>query len=200
MNDILLISVLGVGSYGTKAMNMIMDKMQKNDQDDTFITNKNSNEFVFYAIDTDSQTLTNSKVQDSLLLSDALDQKSLADQKLEEKLQQMVGDSDLVILVAGMGGQTASTLTPAIADRLKAINIPTTAVVFKPFGFEGEKSEQNAEIGISKLAKLVTTLKVLENNDVTAKAQNQSEQQIFAQVDSEVADFVLSFSEKHFVA
>ncbi|MFZ7143373.1 hypothetical protein ACLSY0_09895 [Avibacterium avium] len=200
MNDILLISVLGVGSYGAKAMNMIMDKMQKNDQDDTFITNKNSNEFVFYAIDTDSQTLTNSKVQDSLLLSDALDQESLADQKLEEKLQQMVGDSDLVILVAGMGGQTASTLTPAIADRLKAINIPTTAVVFKPFGFEGEKSKQNAEIGISKLAKLVTTLKVLENNDVTAKAQNQSEQQIFAQVDSEVADFVLSFSEKHFVA
>ncbi|MFZ7129180.1 hypothetical protein ACLSZN_08040 [Avibacterium avium] len=200
MNDILLISVLGVGSYGAKAMNMIMDKMQKNDQDDTFITNKNSNEFVFYAIDTDSQTLTNSKVQDSLLLSDALDQESLADQKLEEKLQQMVGDSDLVILVAGMGGQTASTLTPAIADRLKAINIPTTAVVFKPFGFEGGKSEQNAEIGISKLAKLVTTLKVLENNDVTAKAQNQSEQQIFAQVDSEVADFVLSFSEKHFVA
>lgn len=118
----------------------------------------------------------------------------------KEKLQQMVGDSDLVILVAGMGGQTASTLTPAIADRLKAINIPTTAVVFKPFGFEGEKSEQNAEIGISKLAKLVTTLTVLENNDVTAKAQNQSEQQIFAQVDSEVADFVLSFSEKHFVA
>ncbi|MFZ7172493.1 hypothetical protein ACLSY8_06085 [Avibacterium avium] len=82
MNDILLISVLGVGSYGAKAMNMIMDKMQKNDQDDTFITNKNSNEFVFYAIDTDSQTLTNSKVQDSLLLSDALDQESLAERKI----------------------------------------------------------------------------------------------------------------------
>ncbi|VGM95548.1 Cell division protein FtsZ [uncultured Avibacterium sp.] len=200
MNDTLLISVLGIGTYGTKALHMIMDKMQKNDQDDTFITAPNSNEFAFYAIDNDKDVLNSSNAQDSLLLSDELNQESLADQQVEEKLRQMVGDSDFVILVSAIGGNTSSMVIAAVADRLNAMKIPMAAVVVKPFDFEGQKRINNAEIAISKLEKLVTTLKVLNNNEVIAKTDNQPLKQLFAQADSELVEFVLSFSEKHFIA
>ncbi|MFU2046716.1 hypothetical protein ACLSZ3_01300 [Avibacterium gallinarum] len=200
MNDTLLISVLGIGTYGTKALHMIMDKMQKNDQDDTFITAPNSNEFAFYAIDNDKDVLNSSNAQDSLLLSDELNQESLADQQVEEKLCQMVGDSDFVILVSAVGGNTSSMVIAAVAERLNAMKIPMAAVVVKPFDFEGQKRINNAEIAISKLEKLVTTLKVLNNNEVIAKTDNQPSKQLFAQADSELVEFVLSFSEKHFIA
>ncbi|VEB23443.1 hypothetical protein [Avibacterium volantium] len=200
MNDTLLISVLGIGTYGTKALHMIMDKMQKNDQDDMFITAPNSNEFAFYAIDNDKDVLNSSNAQDSLLLSDELNQESLADQQVEEKLCQMVGDSDFVILVSAVGGNTSSMVIAAVAERLNAMKIPMAAVVVKPFDFEGQKRINNAEIAISKLEKLVTTLKVLNNNEVIAKTDNQPSKQLFAQADSELVEFVLSFSEKHFIA
>lgn len=200
MNGTLLISVLGIGTYGTKALHMIMDKMQKNDQDDTFITAPNSNEFAFYAIDNDKDVLNSSNAQDSLLLSGELNQESLADQQVEEKLRQMVGDSDFVILVSAVGGNTSSMVIAAVADRLNAMKIPMAAVVVKPFDFEEQKRINNAEIAISKLEKLVTTLKVLNNNGVIAKTDNQPLKQLFAQADSELVEFVLSFSEKHFIA
>ncbi len=200
MNDTLLISVLSIGTYGTKALHMIMDKMQKNDQDDTFITAPNSNEFAFYAIDNDKDVLNSSNAQDSLLLSDELNQESLADQQVEEKLRQMVGDSDFVILVSAIGGNTSSMVIAAVADRLNAMKIPMAAVVVKPFDFEEQKRINNAEIAISKLEKLVTTLKVLNNNEVIAKTDNQPLKQLFAQADSELVEFVLSFSKKHFIA
>ncbi|MFZ7157777.1 hypothetical protein ACLSZ7_01975 [Avibacterium gallinarum] len=200
MNDTLLISVLGIGTYGTKALHMIMDKMQKNDQDDTFITAPNSNEFAFYAIDNDKEVLNSSNAQDSLLLSDELNQESLADQQVEEKLRQMVGDSDFVILVSAVGGNTSSMVIAAVADRLNAMKIPMAAVVVKPFDFEGQKRINNAEIAISKLEKLVTTLKVLDNNEVIAKTDNLPLKQLLAEADSELVEFVLSFSEKHFIA
>lgn len=200
MNGTLLISMLGIGTYGTKALHMIMDKMQKNDQDDTFITAPNSNEFAFYAIDNDKDVLNSSNAQDSLLLSGELNQESLADQQVEEKLRQMVGDSDFVILVSAVGGNTSSMVIAAVADRLNAMKIPMAAVVVKPFDFEEQKRINNAEIAISKLEKLVTTLKVLNNNGVIAKTDNQPLKQLFAQADSELVEFVLSFSEKHFIA
>lgn len=199
MNGTLLISVLGIGTYGTKALHMIMDKMQKNDQGDTFITAPNSNEFAFYAIDNDKDVLNSSNAQDSLLLSGELNQESLADQQVEEKLRQMVGDSDFVILVSAVGGNTSSMVIAAVADRLNAMKIPMAAVVVKPFDFEEQKRINNAEIAISKLEKLVTTLKVLNNNGVIAKTDNQPLKQLFAQADSELVEFVLSFSEKHFI-
>ncbi|POY43827.1 hypothetical protein C3007_08575 [Avibacterium gallinarum] len=112
----------------------------------------------------------------------------------------MVGDSDFVILVSVIGGNTSSMVIAAVADRLNTMKIPMAAVVVKPFDFEGQKRINNAEIAISKLEKLVTTLKVLNNNEVIAKTDNQPLKQLFAQADSELVEFVLSFSEKHFIA
>ncbi|MCW9699418.1 MULTISPECIES: hypothetical protein [unclassified Avibacterium] len=200
MGDKLLISVLGVGSYGTKKLQMIMDKMQKNAQDDTFISSPHSNEFAFYAIDNDKDVLNTSKAQDSLLLSDELNQETLVAQQVEEKLRQMVGNSDLVILVSAAGGNTSSMVIPAIVESLNEIKIPLAAVVVKPFDFEGSKRSVNAEIAISKVEKLATTLKVLDNNNLISVLNHQPLNEAFAQMDREVVEFVLSFAEKHFVA
>ncbi|URL01529.1 hypothetical protein L4F91_08360 [Avibacterium sp. 20-126] len=200
MGDKLLISVLGVGSYGTKKLQMIMDKMQKNAQDNTFISSLHSNEFAFYAIDNDKDVLNTSKAQDSLLLSDESNQETLVAQQVEEKLRQMVGNSDLVILVSAAGGNTSSMVIPAIVESLNEIKIPLAAVVVKPFDFEGSKRSVNAEIAISKVEKLATTLKVLDNNNLISVLNHQPLNEAFAQMDREVVEFVLSFAEKHFVA
>src|SRR5512137_606999 len=58
--------------------------------------------------------------------------------------------SDIVIIVAGMGGGTGTGVAPVIAEVSKELDAVTFAIAISPFSYESERL-QKAKEGISKL-------------------------------------------------
>jgi cell division protein FtsZ len=70
----------------------------------------------------------------------------------------------MVFVTAGEGGGTGTGAAPVVAELAREIGALTVGVVTKPFGFEGRKRSQQAEMGIENLRDQVDTLIVIEND------------------------------------
>lgn len=78
-------------------------------------------------------------------------------------IEQLIGNSDMVFIAAGMGGGTGTGGAPVVADVAKKTGALTVGVVTKPFDFEGYPRMTKAEKGIEDLQKYVDTLIVIPN-------------------------------------
>lgn len=81
----------------------------------------------------------------------------------EEKIADLLEDTDMVFITAGMGGGTGTGAAPVIAKIAKEKGILTVGVVTKPFMFEGKKRLSLAENGLQELRKVVDTLITIPN-------------------------------------
>ena len=80
-----------------------------------------------------------------------------------EELYEVVRDSDMVFVAAGMGGGTGTGAAPVIAQISKETGALTVGVVTRPFEFEGYRRAKVAEEGIQRLREHVDTLLVIPN-------------------------------------
>ena len=80
-----------------------------------------------------------------------------------EKLKDLMIDTDMVFVTAGMGGGTGTGAAPVIARLAKEAGALTVGIVTKPFAFEGTRRAVAAEDGIEKLREAVDTLIVIPN-------------------------------------
>ena len=87
-----------------------------------------------------------------------------AAEESRELIEDVLKDTDLVFVTAGMGGGTGTGAAPVVASIAKEMGILTIAVVTKPFRFEGRKRMDNAEHGIKELRNVVDTLVVIPND------------------------------------
>ncbi len=69
----------------------------------------------------------------------------------KSKIIDAVQGSDMIVLIAGMGGGIGSAVLPILAEVAKENNTVCVAVVCTPFSFEGEKRLNNAETGVKAL-------------------------------------------------
>lgn len=81
-----------------------------------------------------------------------------------ETIRELLSDTDLVFLAAGMGGGTGTGAIPVVAEIAKEMKILTVAVVTIPFSFEGSKRSRLAEAGLQNLKKHIDTLVVIPNS------------------------------------
>lgn len=154
------IKVIGVGGGGNNAVNRMI--------------NANITSAQFVAINTDKQALLLSKADLRLQIGDKLtrglgagaepDIGQKAAEESKASISEMLKDSDLVFITAGMGGGTGTGASPVIAQIAKEMGILTIAVVTKPFSFEGRKRMENAQRGIENLRKYVDTLVIIPND------------------------------------
>lgn len=79
-------------------------------------------------------------------------------------VRELVDDSDLVFVAAGMGGGTGTGAAPVIAEIARESGALTVGVVTKPFGFEGIKRQKQALEGINTLRNYCDTLVVIPND------------------------------------
>lgn len=154
------IKVIGIGGGGNNAVNRMI--------------NANITSAQFVAINTDKQALLMSKAELRLQIGEKLTrglgagaepevgQKAAEESKAS--ITEMLKDSDLVFITAGMGGGTGTGAAPVVAQIAKEMGILTIAVVTKPFEFEGKKRFLNAEKGLENLKKYVDTLVVIPND------------------------------------
>jgi cell division protein FtsZ len=154
------IKVIGVGGGGGNAVNSMIDSKQI--QGVEFIT-----------VNTDAQALLTSQADTKLQIGNNFT-KGLgsgadpevgrtAAEESRERLKDLLYDTDMVFITAGMGGGTGTGASPVIAEIAKEAGALTVAVVTKPFAFEGIRRLQSAEEGIDNLKDRVDTLIVIPN-------------------------------------
>jgi len=81
-----------------------------------------------------------------------------------DKIKALLKGSDMIFITAGAGGGTGTGAAPIVARIAREIGALTVGVVTKPFGFEGSRRAESADVGIQALADEVDTLIVVPNN------------------------------------
>ncbi len=164
------IKVIGVGGAGGNAINnMIRSGLQG---------------VKFIAANTDAQALEISQAEVRIQLGESITEGLGAganpqigrDAALEnaEQIRNVLRDSHMVFITAGLGGGTGTGATPVIAEICRELGALTVAVVTKPFSFEGKKRAQIAEQGLAELKKVVDTAITIPNDRLRALASKKA--------------------------
>ena len=145
------IKVIGVGGAGNNVINRMI------------ASGVSGVEFV--AINTDKQDLNKSTCKNKIQIGEKLTggmgagskpeigQKSAEGSK--NAIAQVLEDTDMVFITAGMGGGTGTGAAPIIAQLAHDKGILTVGVVTKPFKFEGANRMRQAEGGIANLSEKI---------------------------------------------
>lgn len=154
------IKVVGVGGGGCSAVDRMVTKGIKGVE--------------FVAINTDLQALKNCGAETKIQIgketcrglgcgaNPEVGKKALEEDK--ENIYEVLKDTDMVFVTAGMGGGTGSGALPGVAAISKELGALTIAVVTKPFTFEGNLRRKQAEEGIAETEGNVDTLIVIPND------------------------------------
>ncbi len=71
----------------------------------------------------------------------------------EESIRRFLSDTDIVIIIAGMGGKAGTEGVPVIAEIAKEMGVRTVALVTIPFKCEDPERLEDADRGINQLEK-----------------------------------------------
>ncbi len=154
------IKVIGVGGGGGNAVSSMVE-------------NGAITGVEFIVANTDSQVLLTNKAPTKIQIGEKITKGlgvggnpeigAQAAEESIEKLKELMIDTDMVFITAGMGGGTGTGAAPVIARLAKESGALTVGIVTKPFAFEGTRRTVAAEDGIEKLREAVDTLIVIPN-------------------------------------
>ena len=154
------IKVIGVGGGGNNAVDRMIE---------AGVTKAE-----FICVNTDAQQLANVKAPTVLNIGRKLTSGLGAGAKPEigrqaaeeskDEIKNLVKDTEMVFVTAGMGGGTGTGAAPIIAEAAKSLGVLTVAVGTKPFFFEGPQRMRNAEEGIKNLAEKVDAIVTIPND------------------------------------
>ncbi len=143
----LSIKVIGIGGAGANAI--------------AHMAQSDLREMTFLAMHTSGRVLANCATQDKLLLGLKLmrglgtgGDPDLGKAAAEEdvlKLKKSCEAQDLVFIVAGLGGGTATGVAPVLARIAKEAGALVLAIVTLPFEFEGARRQRQAQLGLQRL-------------------------------------------------
>lgn len=127
----------------------------------------------FIAMNTDSQVLLDNPAETKLQIGEKITRGlgvggdpelgRKAAEESRERIKELLLDSDMVFLTAGMGGGTGTGASPVVAEIAKEAGALTVAIVTRPFAFEGTRRMVAAEDGIEGLRDKVDALIVIPN-------------------------------------
>ncbi|MBD3309418.1 cell division protein FtsZ [candidate division KSB3 bacterium] len=114
----------------------------------------------------------------------------------EDVITEMVQESEMVFITAGMGGGTGTGAAPIIAEKAKELGALTVAVVTKPFLFEGSFRSRQAELGLAELNDVVDTLITIPNQRLLGMVAKQTSMlEAFALADEVLTQAVQGISD-----
>ncbi|MBQ9966794.1 MAG: cell division protein FtsZ [Clostridia bacterium] len=178
-----VIKVIGVGGGGGNAVNRMVNSSLKGAE--------------FIAVNTDTQALKFSSANIKLQIGEkktggkgAGSQPEIGRAAADESkamIEELLVNTDMVFITAGMGGGTGTGAAPVIAKIAKEMGILTVGVVTRPFSWEGKKRMEHASEGIAALKESVDALVVIPND----RLKLVSEQKLTFANAFEIADSVL---------
>ncbi len=96
-----------------------------------------------------------------------------AAEESREELEDLVRETDMLFLTAGMGGGTGTGATPLIAELARSNDVLTVAVVTRPFSFEGSKRCNIAADGIERLRDFVDAVIIIPNDRLLNEEEDE---------------------------
>lgn len=165
----LRIKVIGVGGGGNNAVtNIIKDKVKNVE---TFLINTETK--ILQRAETKNVLQIGKETTNGLGAgaNDLVGEKAALES--ENEIRELLKNTDMLFLTAGMGGGTGTGALPVVARIAKEMEILTVAIVTKPFTFEGRGRISRAERGIEKLKDNVNALIVICNDKLDPKATMQ---------------------------
>jgi len=169
------IKVFGVGGAGCNAV--------------TWLFNKGINGATIYATNTDALHLSITKADDKILIGKELTRGLGAGGKAEvgreaakesmTELKKATSGADMIFILGGEGGGTATGAMPVIAQLAKETRAVVIGVVTMPFECEKARIDK-AEYGLQELREQVDTVIVIDNNRLVDIAGQLPIQQAFA--------------------
>jgi cell division protein FtsZ len=175
-----IIKVIGVGGGGSNAVNHMYNLGIKGVD--------------FIVCNTDKQALDISAVPYKIQLGASLTEgngagaipeigKNAAIENIDEIRSVLGENTKMVFVTAGMGGGTGTGAAPVIAGIARELGILTVGIVTVPFGFEGRKRRQQAELGLEEMRKAVDTLLVINNEKLREMTGNLTINNAFSKAD-----------------
>ena len=165
-----VIRVVGVGGAGVNAVNRMVEAEVAGVE--------------FLAINTDLQSLQQSTADITLHIGAELTRGlgSGSDTNLGrqaamddyDRAKALLKGSDMIFITAGAGGGTGTGAAPIIARIAREVGALAVAIVTKPFGFEGSRRAEQADLGVKALAEEVDTLIVVPNNRLLTVLDKQT--------------------------
>lgn len=165
----LRIKVIGVGGGGNNAVtNIIKDKVKNVE---TFLINTETK--ILQRAETKNVLQIGKETTNGLGAgaNDLVGEKAALES--ENEIRELLENTDMLFLTAGMGGGTGTGALPVVARIAKEMEMLTVAIVTKPFTFEGRGRISRAERGIEKLKDNVNALIVICNDKLDPKATMQ---------------------------
>jgi cell division protein FtsZ len=191
LNHKSIIKVIGVGGGGSNAVNHMYKQGIKDVE--------------FIVCNTDNQALTTSpvpnKMQIGVNLTEGLgcganpEVGKNAALESKEQIREMLQDTKMLFVTAGMGGGTGTGAAPVIAKIAKDMDILTVGIVTAPFSFEGRKKMSQAGLGLEALRQNCDTVLVILNDKLREIFGNLSIGQAFAQADNILTTAAKSIAE-----
>jgi cell division protein FtsZ len=162
--------VVGVGGGGVNAVNRMIE---------AGVTGVE-----FIALNTDAQSLQSSDAHVTLQMGADVtrglgsgsdpERGRTAAMDDSDRIKSLLKGSDMVFITAGEGGGTGTGAAPVVARVARELGALTVGIVTKPFGFEGSRRMQAADVGIEALAEEVDTLIVVPNNRLLSVLDKQT--------------------------
>lgn len=190
--NIVRIKVVGVGGGGTNAVSRMIADGVENIQP--------------YLINTEMSILNRVKTKRALQIGkettkglgagadENMGEKAALESK--EQIKELLQNTDMLFITAGMGGGTGTGAAPVIAKIAKEMGILTVGIVTKPFLFEGKMRAVRAESGIKKLQENVNDLIVILNDKLLKVAGDKATiNQAFALADNVLEQGVKSITD-----
>ncbi len=179
-NNIARIKVIGVGGAGCNAVNRMVDE--------------GVNGVEFYVANTDIQALDASPVANKVVLGPQLtgglgagsvpEMGRKAAEESEDEIREIVKDTDMVFITAGLGGGTGTGAAPLFSKLAQEEGALVVGIVTKPFLFEGPNRSKNAHTGLEELKKHVDSLIIVSNNQLLEVIGNIPFQDAFIEADN----------------
>jgi cell division protein FtsZ len=174
------IKVVGVGGGGCNAVDrMVSDGLQGVE---------------FIALNTDLQALRHSLANTRVGLGDKVTRGlgsggnpangRQAAEENQQELYELLKDSDMVFVAAGMGGGTGTGAAPVVANVARSSGALTVGAITRPFSFEGNYRKRIADVGVAQMRGAVDTLIVIPNDRLLdAAARNTPITEAFSMAD-----------------
>lgn len=154
------IKVVGVGGGGGNAVTHMIEEQKIESVE-------------FIALNTDAQVLLDNPAETKMQIGEKITRglgvggnpeigRNAAEES-RDRIRELLIDSDMVFLTAGMGGGTGTGATPVVAEIAREVGALTVAIVTKPFSFEGARRMVTAEEAIENLQDKVDALIVIPN-------------------------------------
>ncbi|MEN8660933.1 MAG: cell division protein FtsZ [Lentimonas sp.] len=158
--DDLKIKIIGLGGAGTNAV----DGLKLDDLGDVRLA----------AINTDAQALNASPIAEKLVIGRSVtrglgaggevDIGRAAAESDRDAIAHLIADTDLIVLIVGLGGGTGSATVSVVAEVAAKTDALVLVFATMPFSFEGARRKHIAEESIGELRQLVHGLIPLPND------------------------------------